>query len=600
MSDTSPNQRSRLIDDAGEKIGGARKDWRENFMDVADLDQMTAAEAVELVKKDNVWPQPDWEKVVSEGMSANAAALVKIIRDRLGKTPRFLRRNQDPAEVRRLYIEMMSLVRETLMAARSVEDVKGVYNHVVETLGAASLNQSTTARDKFFSVCQGKKYPLIVSFDDTRKAKTMVSEGFPAKVPTWRKGVKTYPSKGGVILIKSGVRISDQTFENDELAWKWLSDNASSITPKKPRKDDGDGLDQPVRPHLEHLQRSGLPDHRNGGDVSAEDFIQTFGFRAVEFGLWLPDDERQRVLNLAYDALHDLAEVLDWDPSRLSLDGTLAVAFGARGSGKHAAHYEPGRKVVNLTRLKGAGSVAHEFGHAFDNWAGEVDQNRTARDVLSGTGWRNRINNIKETLTNLTLPQAEAWDQMVDSLFRTQMTKEEDLERVHQRLTEVDTQVEKATNYLTQELQKERPNKKYVSELKTYIQSQRLSKQVLEERKTKLEYDDPELKAGWRRSSYLDEAQKLCGKSGEYWVRPNEMFARAFESYVFDKLKERNRRSDYLVHGVEETRYSNANGFKGNPYPIGREREHILALVGRVVAEMKARVELDLREAPTP
>ena len=30
------------------------------------------------------------------------------------------------------------------------------------------------------------------------------------------------------------------------------------------------------------------------------------------------------------------------------------------------AHYEPARNVINLTRLKGAGSLAHEWGHALD------------------------------------------------------------------------------------------------------------------------------------------------------------------------------------------------------------------------------------------
>lgn len=46
----------------------------------------------------------------------------------------------------------------------------------------------------------------------------------------------------------------------------------------------------------------------------------------------------------------------------------LAIAFGSRGKGGALAHYEPGRKVINLTKLKGAGCLAHEFGHAFDHY----------------------------------------------------------------------------------------------------------------------------------------------------------------------------------------------------------------------------------------
>lgn len=46
----------------------------------------------------------------------------------------------------------------------------------------------------------------------------------------------------------------------------------------------------------------------------------------------------------------------------------LAIAFGSRGVGGALAHYEPGRKVLNLTKMRGAGCLAHELGHAFDHY----------------------------------------------------------------------------------------------------------------------------------------------------------------------------------------------------------------------------------------
>lgn len=92
------------------------------------------------------------------------------------------------------------------------------------------------------------------------------------------------------------------------------------------------------------------------------------GSGGVQFGNWLPNDERQTVLNKGFDALCDLAEILDIPPSALSLGGNLAIAFGARGTaGGGAAAYEPQHRVFNLTRLKGAGSIAHEWFHAWDN-----------------------------------------------------------------------------------------------------------------------------------------------------------------------------------------------------------------------------------------
>src|SRR3546814_2149069 len=45
-------------------------------------------------------------------------------------------------------------------------------------------------------------------------------------------------------------------------------------------------------------------------------------------------------------------------------------------------------------------------------------------------------------------------------------------------------------------------------------------------------------------SEYAKEASKLGGKTGTYWSRPTELFARAFECYVFDTLTARGARSD--------------------------------------------------------
>jgi len=118
-------------------------------------------------------------------------------------------------------------------------------------------------------------------------------------------------------------------------------------------------------------ERNGT-DWRKGQDVSPEQFSEAFGFRGVEFGNWVgkANRERQDSLNRAYDALHDLAELLNIPTRALSLSGKLGLAFGSRGKGTASAHYEPARMVINLTKTKGAGSLAHEWFHALDNYFG--------------------------------------------------------------------------------------------------------------------------------------------------------------------------------------------------------------------------------------
>ena len=109
-------------------------------------------------------------------------------------------------------------------------------------------------------------------------------------------------------------------------------------------------------------------DWRDGKDVTAKDFVDTFGFRGVEFGNWTDQKERQSALNEAYDAFMDLSEAVGISPRGLSLNGELGMAFGARGGGSAAAHYETNKVVINLTKTKGAGTLAHEWWHALDNY----------------------------------------------------------------------------------------------------------------------------------------------------------------------------------------------------------------------------------------
>lgn len=130
----------------------------------------------------------------------------------------------------------------------------------------------------------------------------------------------------------------------------------------------------PEVPWLDRLNRTGGAQRTK--DVTAQMFQETFGFRGGEFGNWNMGAEGQASLNHAFDGLRDLADMLGIQPKALSLNGELAIAFGARGTGgKDAAkaHYEPGYVVINLTKIRGAGSLAHEWFHALDHYLGRQD-----------------------------------------------------------------------------------------------------------------------------------------------------------------------------------------------------------------------------------
>lgn len=125
-----------------------------------------------------------------------------------------------------------------------------------------------------------------------------------------------------------------------------------------------------IPPQLQHVDRNGPVWRPHNRSVDGNKMLEDFKFRGGEFGNWLNESDRKQSLNFCYDALMDLSYALGMQPSGISFNGALAIAFGARGRGgakSAVAHYEPARQVINLTKMKGAGSLGHEWIHAMDH-----------------------------------------------------------------------------------------------------------------------------------------------------------------------------------------------------------------------------------------
>lgn len=163
------------------------------------------------------------------------------------------------------------------------------------------------------------------------------------------------------------VKVVDQVFGSRDDALAYMTEHATEIIETNTTFGEAD------LPKPPNTERVGV--ERRSGDVAGKDFMATFGFRGVEFGNWNNQDERQLVMNEAYDGLLDLAEVLGVPPRAISLNGDLALAFGARGQGLTGAraHYELEKVAINLTKMSGAGALAHEWFHALDHYLGRQD-----------------------------------------------------------------------------------------------------------------------------------------------------------------------------------------------------------------------------------
>lgn len=594
MTERGENKR---IGDAGEKIGGARKDYARKALGIDDLGEMTDEESGTLVTKDNVWPEPDWKAEVENGRDPVVAAVIKNVRTKLAPKPKYDRRTPIKVAAEQ-YVRGIQIAAAHLMACKTEDDLV----HRLHRTVSQEMDIYTRR-----AIAKNRRDPLYLMMNDLGKGRQLVSEGFPEKIPAWRKGVKVQEFKGKFLLVKSK-KVLSRDFDSSEEALEWLKENNNR---KKSETSTGK---KPERPHLDDLERGGLEPVLDGRDVDENEFIETFGFRGIEFGNWLPNDERQQVLNFSYEALADLAMVLDVPLKAVALHGTNAIAFGARGGGSASAHYESDRKVTNMSRLRGAGTLAHEYSHAIDHFVGTLTGVRMVDTVPSGSGWRNKgyVTRVNE-LSSLGAEVAQSWEKVMKSLYSSPKTKETAISDLKGQIETADADIAKNKKALDSwDKAAESSNtlgianfaKKYRSAKRrgeSYAETRQRQKASYEATLAAYEKMPEEGDFGMGVSQYARQARALCGKSGEYWLRSNEMFARAMECWVFDRLAEMGAKNDYLVHSVEDGRYSDPL-FKGDPYPAGRERVRINEAISDLVEVIAPLIRegYDLDDVPTP
>ena len=110
------------------------------------------------------------------------------------------------------------------------------------------------------------------------------------------------------------------------------------------------------------------PDYRFGDQVDFAEIKYTFGFKTMTIGHWVKPEEKHISANLIYDALADLAQILQLPPTTIGLRNTLNFAFGSGGQPGVQAHYCASSNTLALAKNAGGGALAHEWWHAFDHY----------------------------------------------------------------------------------------------------------------------------------------------------------------------------------------------------------------------------------------
>ena len=411
------------IKDFGEKIGGARKDvWALRGLILDDIFKMTSGEKVKYIKRDNIWKKID-EKALLETQPRIYVYWLKQIHSCIYPDLKHIGSNEAAIEK---YIKGVTAFRDYILsAANAVEAAKLNEDMLYGKIFHHSYGVYYELNDEFHGVINGRK--LLKLHNKSNNSFSRLKEEMDKKGFGWTKeefcrndyeihyidGItceieKDYANKTYLVIRKDcpkyfyclqdvnlpAVLINQYALLNKNSNYVIAFDENKDILEsmierlvklrveseaKKPKKSNSRKQKKGkwIPPQLTHLKREGK-DHRHGHNVTGDDFMKCFGIRGGEFGNWTNDHDRQVNLNMAFDAFCDMADALNISRRDIGLigleTGALAIAFGARGHSGALAHYEPEREVINLTKMKGAGSLAHEWGHALDDYIGKMSE----------------------------------------------------------------------------------------------------------------------------------------------------------------------------------------------------------------------------------
>nr|WP_314367422.1 LPD1 domain-containing protein [uncultured Acinetobacter sp.] len=559
LSDVTTAENYRWKDTA--IIAGARKFLSQTFTEakkqgrnivISDIDWDEMAKdgrlAQSLINKQNVFGVVDWSNLRDDGMPSNVAYLIKRVFDAVDKGPVV------PLliESQKNYVTAVSTLRQRLEKVRTFEELRDE----LIALGRQIVNP------KYLEA-----YYADAKFAERVKAlqlyETRVMSELGRRFYSW--------------LFKTGNKaLHECRTGKNPTSWQPSKGNDWSWLESEPKTKDDAGKETKPKKQSFQLESAADIERVGGPEVkinSSKELEQKFGFRGIQSGNWVLKDKSSAEFHMqaTAEAMTDMSDVLGIDPKHLGLNGNLALAFGARGKKGALAHYEPSSKVINITKMKGGGSLGHEYFHALDNLIQDLSTQTVGEVGFFGTRDFSKISdpdlaaafkNLNESLktrknrlvySNKYINLQEPTEDSNEELISKAKSFARDIGLDPQAPFELSL-VEVGQKFVAWFNEKRRRTNAYIDSYASRMMGEYLITRHFAKGDVRVinnsvymdinGFDSP--------SDFYVKALSLDeGKVGKYWSKELEMAARAFSAYLQDRLADQGRKNDYLAYSTQ-------------------------------------------------
>ena len=275
--------------------------------------------------------------------------------------------------------------------------------------------------------------------------------------------------------------------------------------------------------------------------VKTDNLMKVYGFKSSQLGNYMDDESAREHIVQTMGAIEDMGKLLNIDFPKMINKMGLSIAYGARGGGGSAvAHFEPTHKIINITKRRGDGSFGHEFLHAMDYILG------ASRGKWSSA--KRSYDRVTSDIPYYLTKELQDGVKVDTEETFTPADKIDESDRIVKRLIE---SRESGDSFETA-----------MAMVKQYsdASSQKSNYQAIADVYRK------EVKATIKATSkeyYTNSLAYGGGKDSSYWVRPQELWARAFQAYMEDKMETAGIKNNYITRSTKDIPV----------YPQGTERE---------------------------